>query len=122
MARMFYFLDIYPGRIYLQGKRRSETLPFLDDFGKILTVFNWTEGEPKSTVGTFYIRTASRFRRPWKLHMATGEDTSFASSCRRYFFLKSGSIKKIKEHFKQHLFFFCFLFFRKGRLTFVLYN
>lgn len=36
-------------------------------------------------------------QRPWKLHMATGEDTSFASSCRRYFLLKSGSIKKIKE-------------------------
>lgn len=61
-------------------------------------------------------------QRPWKLHMATGEDTSFASSCRRYFLLKSGSIKKIKEHFKQHLFLFCFFFFRKGRLTFVLYN
>lgn len=59
-------------------------------------------------------------QRPWKLHMATGEDTSFASSCRRYFLLKSGSIKKIKEHFKQHL--FHFFFFRKGRLTFVLYN
>lgn len=41
--------------------------------------------------------------------MATGEDTSFASSCRRYFFLKSGSIKKIKKHFKQHSFHFFFL-------------
>lgn len=58
---MIYFLDIYPKNMYLHGKRQNETLPFLDDFGKIMTVFNWTEGEPKSNLGTFYIKTASRY-------------------------------------------------------------
>ncbi|XP_052678248.1 uncharacterized protein LOC128159220 [Crassostrea angulata] len=54
-------IDIYQQPLYLQGKRQNENSQFFDDFGKIMTFFNWTEGEPKSIIDALYIRTINRF-------------------------------------------------------------
>lgn len=47
--------------MYLQGKRQNEYSQFFDDFGKRMTFFNWTKGEPKPIIDGLYIRTISRF-------------------------------------------------------------
>lgn len=56
---LFFSQDLYGTIVYLQGKRKDGSSPFLDDFGRIITFFNWKENEPSTRDRDVYIRTTA---------------------------------------------------------------
>lgn len=56
---LFFSQDLYGTIVYLQGKRKDGSSPFLDDFGRNITFFNWKENEPSTHDRDVYIRTTA---------------------------------------------------------------
>lgn len=90
---------MYQKAMYLQGKRQNEHSPFLDDFWKIVTVFNWTEEEPKSNVGSFYIRPATRISTSMEVSKSAWERRFMSLIMKSSYFIificTLGTIRKI---------------------------
>lgn len=99
MAWMIYFSEMYQKAMYLQGKRQNEHSPFLDDFWKIVTVFNWSEEEPKSNVGSFYIRPATRISTSMEVSKSAWERRFMSLIMKSSYFIificTLGTIRKI---------------------------
>lgn len=56
---LFFSQDLNGTIVYLQGKRKDGSSPFLDDFGRNITFFNWKENEPSTHDRDVYIRTTA---------------------------------------------------------------